>query len=185
MRKHRPFVKRDIIWKWNSHKFSLPYLKFNFPPWRGPQRSRNDHFLVAYVHVDGNIRRWLFVLLPRFEMSFLLLFSFSSFLLSFLFIFLTVVSKSTIDSTGTTVDACTECLGFVPSRKRDVVRASTRFSSIFEFDDRDSYPRLFIATLATKTCCFFSVWLSAANYVDCTRATNRSQHRNAGRFDDR
>lgn len=39
MRKHRPFVKRDIIWKWNSHKFSLPYLKFNFPPWRGPQRS--------------------------------------------------------------------------------------------------------------------------------------------------
>lgn len=176
MRKHRPFVKRDIIWKWNSHGAQIlsAVFKIQFSPLTRPTTiifSLHTYTWMEIFDDDYSFcchdSRCLFSFFFHFLPSF------------FLFIFLTVVSKSTIDSTGTTVDACTECLGFVPSRKRDVVRASTRFSSIFEFDDRDSYPRLFIATLATKTCCFFSVWLSAANYVDCTRATNRSQHRNA------
>lgn len=122
----------------------------------------------------------------RFEMSFRsFCFCFLSFFLySFLFIFLTVVSKRTIDSTGTMVDACTECLVFVPSRERDVARASTRFSSIF-FNSTIVIRILdYLSPLLQhgQPCCFSSV---SINYVDCTRATNRSQRRNADRFDDR
>lgn len=73
MRKHRPFVKRDIIETeiLTGRKFSLVVFKIHrsifSPLWQGQQRSRDDHFLVTYVHVDTKIylegneeERWLY-----------------------------------------------------------------------------------------------------------------------------
>lgn len=152
MRKHRPFVKRDIIETeiLTGRKFSLVVFKIHrsifSPLWQGQQRSRDDHFLVTYVtrgyeNIPGREWRGTMIIFVRCNDS--------RCLFSFLFSFFYFLSKRTIDWTGTTVDACTECLGFVP-RKRDAVDIQSVFEPIFEFDDRDSYylsPLLYTASL--------------------------------------